>query len=271
LSVYRSTLATVFRKDKLMKRLTTIAMICLALAISAVAQSNQGKPPEAKPAEALPSVDQILDKFTTALGGKAAIEKQTSRVSKGTFDIPAMGASGAITLYGKAPNKNLVVIEIPGFGTINQGYNGSVGWAQDPTSGLREITGGELAAAKREAEFYSDLKFKELFPKMVVKGKEKVGASDAYVIEATPAEGSPQKFYFDVETGLLARVDVEAVSPQGKIPFEVYLEDYKAVDGVKMPFTVRRTSPAISFTIKLDKVEHNVAIDDAKFNKPAGQ
>lgn len=254
-----------------MKRLMTITLLCFALAVSAFAQSNQGKPAEAKPADALPTVDQILDKFVAAVGGKAAIEKHTTRISKGTFELPAMGASGAITLYSKAPNKNLVVIDIGGFGTISQAYNGSVGWAQDPTSGLREMSGAELIAAKREAEFYGDIKLKQLYPKMTVKSKEKVGAGEAYLVEAVPAEGSPQKFYFDTQTGLLVRVDVETESPQGKIPFEVYLEDYREVDGVKMPFTVRRNSPAISFTVKLDKVEHNVPIDDAKFNKPSGQ
>jgi hypothetical protein len=55
------------------------------------------------------------------------------------------------------------------------------------------------------------------------------------------------------------------------MPIEVYLEDYKEVDGIKIPFTVKQVTPAFSFTIKLAEVKHNVPIDDAKFNKPAGQ
>jgi hypothetical protein len=66
-------------------------------------------------------------------------------------------------------------------------------------------------------------------------------------------------------------MDVIAESPQGTIPAEIYLEDYRDVEGVKIPFTIRQTSPAISFTIRLEEVKNNVPIDDAKFNKPAGQ
>jgi hypothetical protein len=174
-------------------------------------------------------------------------------------------------MYAKAPNKNLVVINIPGFGIIQQGFNGTVGWSQEPSSGLRELSGAELASAKRDAEFYADIKYKEMYSKMTVKGKEKVGDKEAYVVEAMPTEGSPQKIYFDTQTGYIIRTDREVESPQGKMAVEIYLEDYKEVDGIKMPFTVRQITPAISFTIKIEEVKHNVPVDDAKFNKPAAQ
>lgn len=249
-----------------MKRTLTIIFLSLVLGAAGFASGRQ-----AKPAGAMPTVDQVLDKYVQAIGGKAAVQKQTSRVSKGTFSLPAMGLDAPIIIYAKAPNKSAFVIDIPGIGAVQQGYNGAVAWSIDPQSGARDVTGVELAAVKREAEFYADLKFKELFTKLTVKGKEKVGNSEAYVVEAVPAEGSPQKLYFDTQSGLLVRMDVEAESPQGKLAFEIYLEDYKEVDGVKMPFTTRRNSPAFSFTIKLEEVKHNVPIDDAKFNKPAGQ
>ena len=259
--------------------------ICAMLAASAFAQSSQQKPAtgqpaakpadmkpaDTKPAEALPSVDQILDKFVQAIGGKAAMEKVTSRVSKGNFEIPAMGAGGPIEIYAKAPNKNLVIINIPGFGVVQQGFNGTVAWSQDPTTGLRELSGPEMVSAKREAEFYADIKFKEMYPKMTVKGKDKVGDKEVYVIEATPSEGSPAQLYFDTQSGLMLRTDREAETPQGKMHVEIFLEDYKEVDGIKMPFTVKQNTPAISFTIKIDEVKHNVPVDDAKFNKPPAQ
>jgi outer membrane lipoprotein-sorting protein len=255
-----------FRKDKPMKR--TLTLICLSLILGAAVFAG-GR--QEKPAGDLPSVDQILDKYIKAIGGKAAVQKQTSRVAKGTFDIPAMGAGGPITLYSKAPNKSLRVIEIPGFGIIQQGYNGSVGWSQDPQGGLRELAGAELVQAKREADFYADIKLKELYSKMTVKGKEKVGNGEAYVVEAVPTEGSPETLYFDTQSGLIVRTDTVAETPQGKQAFQTYLENYKEVEGIKMPFLIRQNSSAISFTVTLEEVKFNVPIDDAKFNKPASQ
>ncbi len=248
-----------------MKRTVTIILCILMLASAALAQTP------AKPAEAAPTVDQIIDKYVQALGGKAAIEKATSRVSKGTFEIPAMGVSGTVEVYEKAPNKTISIVTVPGFGVINEAYNGTIAWAQDPQSGLREKSGTELADAKLDAAFYRPLKLKELFPKITVKGKEKVGDREAWVVEAAPAEGSPEKWYFDTQTGLIIRMDQERESPMGKLPIESYLENYKEVDGIKVPFTMKQNNPNFNIVVTIEDVKHNVTIDDAKFNKPSGQ
>ena len=260
-----------------MKRTLTTLLLCLTLGFAAAVKAQdkpaqdkptQAKPPEAKPAAALPSADQIIDKYVQAIGGKAAIEKITSREMKGTFEIAAMGVSGPFESYSKAPNKNMISIDITGFGTVQRGYNGAVGWDSNPQTGLRELSGGELAQMKLGSDFYRDVKLKQLFPKMTVKGVEKVGGRDAYMVEATSADGITEKMYFDTQSGLLVRTDTEADTPEGKMSVTVLASDYREVDGVKLPFTIEQKTPTIEFTIKLSSIKHEVAIDDAKFNKP---
>jgi hypothetical protein len=104
-----------------------------------------------------------------------------------------------------------------------------------------------------------------------VKGKEKVGDKDVNVLTLTPAEGAPETWYFDATSGLLAKMDLERDSPQGKMAVEVFQEDYKDVDGIKIPHTIRQITSAFTIIIKLQEVKHNVPIDDTKFNKPAAQ
>jgi len=243
-------------------------MLCSLIAVAAFAQ---GGPQKAADSGAMPSTDQILDKYVQALGGKAAMEKITSSASKGTFEIAAFGATGSAEIWEKAPNKTALKLDIPGFGLVLEGFNGTVAWAQDPQSGLREKSGAELAATKIDADFYKPLRLKQLYPKITMKGKEKVGEKDAFVLVASPAEGASETWYFDVESGLLTRMDLERESPQGKMAVQVFQEDYKAVDGIKVPHTVRQITSAFTIVIKLDEVKHNVTIDDAKFNKPAAQ
>ena len=245
-----------------MKKTLTIMIICMAVAVAAFARQ--------KP-EATPTVDQILDKYVQALGGKAAMEKITTTASKGTFDIAAFGASGSAEIWEKAPNKTALKLDIPGFGIVQEGFNGTVAWAQDPQSGMREKSGAELAATKLDADFYKPIKLKQLYPKITMKGKGKVGDNDAYMLEATPAEGAAETWYFDATTGLLSRMDLERDTPQGKMSIQVFQEDYKAVDGVKIAHTMRQITPAFTIIIKLEEVKHNVPVDDAKFNKPAAQ
>ncbi len=231
------------------------------LAVSALAQTSA----------TLPTADQIIEKYIQALGGKAAIEKITSRVIKGTIDIPVAGASGTLEVYLKAPGKGGSIASLSGLGEFLQGCDGKTAWTSDPFQGMRDLSGVELAAAKRESDLHDDLKIKQTFSKMTVTGKEKVGLLDAYVIQAVPVEGNPEKLFFDVQTGLLLRRDVEVESPQGRIPSENYLEDYKEVDGVKIPHTTRQVTPAYTLTVKILEVKTNVPIDDAKFNKPAAK
>ncbi|HYV06489.1 MAG TPA: hypothetical protein VFB82_17975 [Blastocatellia bacterium] len=246
-----------------MKKTLTIMILCMAAAVAALAQQ--------KPAESMPTVDQILDKYVAALGGKAAIEKITSTASKGTFDIAAFGATGSAEVWEKAPNKTALKLDIPGFGIVQEGFNGTVAWSQDPQSGLREKSGAELAATKLDADFYKPIRLKQLYPKIVFKSKGKVGDNDAYLLEATPAEGAAETWYFDAASGLLTRMDLERESPQGKTAVQVFSEDYKAVDGVKVAHTIRQVTSAFTIIIKLEEVKHNVPVDDAKFNKPASQ
>src|SRR6266540_3117454 len=147
--------------------------------------------------------------------------------------------------------------------------DGATGWDSNPMTGLRELSGVELAQIKRDSDFYPELNYKKHYTKLEVKGKEKVGSYETYVIEATSPEGSVEKLYFDVNTGLLVRHDGETENPQGKFTMETYLEDYKVVDGVKIPHTVKRVTPAMTMVTKFTEVKNNVEIDDAKFNKPS--
>ncbi len=259
-----------------------LALISIAAAVC-LAQETQPKPdsatqeaqpkaeakaPEATVAGLLPTIDQVLDKYVEALGGRQALEKITSLQIKGAFDLPAMGASGTLTVIAKAPNKWITIIDVQGFGVMQMGFDGTMAWDNNPMAGMRELTGKELAARIREATFNKELKIKELFRKVEVTGKEKVAEKDAYVVEATPAEGSVEKMYFDAESGLLVRLDAERESPQGSVMVETYLEDYKDVDGVKIPFTLKQVMPQFTVQTKFDEVKHNIEVEDAKFAKP---
>jgi outer membrane lipoprotein-sorting protein len=248
-----------------MKKACHLLILCVAMVISAVAQAQEKKP------DALPSADQVIEKYIQASGGKAALEKCTSRVSKGTLEVPAFSVGGPLETYAKAPNKTFFKADIQGFGIVQQGYDGKAGWSQDPQAGLRDLSGAELNDSKQSAEFYKVTRFKELYPKITVKSKEKVGDHETYLVEATPKEGSTEKWYFDTQTGLPIRVDAERHGPEGAMTVSQYFDNYKSVDGVKLPFTLRQERPDISIVLKFDDIKNNVPIDDAKFARPGAQ
>jgi hypothetical protein len=216
----------------------------------------------------LPTVDQIVDKYVASVGGKAS-EKVTSLQGRGTVKIAEAGLAGTIEVLQKTPDKQVTIVDIAGFGQQKEGYDGVVAWVTDPQTGLREKSGGELADVKRSSMFPRELKMKQIYPKMTVKGQEKVGTRDTWVVVGEPADGLPARLYFDVETGLPIRQVVTRQSPAGPMEVDVRFDDYRVVDGVKRPFSIHQITAQFTVVIEFTEVKHNVPIDDAVFRKPS--
>jgi hypothetical protein len=249
----------------------SVAAFCLVAAGAAFSQA----PPAVKPAPpdpALPTVDRILDRYMEASGGRAAWEKLNTRVSKGTVTVRAMNVSGPLEIDEKAPDKLLVTVTISG-SVFLQGFDGTVGWSEDPQNGLREQTGAELAETKREADFYHPLDLRKLYTRISLAGTETIADRLAYLVEATPPEGGkPDRVYFDVRTGLPLRVITQHHNFDGSIEeFQEDFGDYRTVDGVKVPFAIEQSDSQVAFTIKLDEVRDNLELKDTEFARPAGQ
>lgn len=196
-------------------------------------------------------VRPLLEKFYGAVGGRAAFGRLSTRVSKGTFEGTSAGLklSGDIEILEKSPDKSLMLISVPGAGVMRRGFTGEYGYQQIPLMGFRKIEGAELDELRLTSDFNWMVNLERLYPKMILEGTEKDGDSQFYVVEATPASGTPARLYFDAKTGLLVRRD------------RVSFEDYREVDGVRLPFTVRDDFSVI----RLTEIKHNQPVEDARF------
>jgi zinc protease len=249
----------------------SVLVFMLAIAFSVRAQNAAPTNPPAAKTSALPSADQIVDRYLQAEGGRAAFEKLTSRVMKGTLNVPSMSWSGTFEIREKAPNRSLEILTVNG-AAFRQGFDGTAGWTDDPQYGLRDQTGAELAETRRESDFYHTIDMRKLYSKFTFVGTETVNDRDAYVIEATvPEGGPPEKMYFDVENGLLLRDVSLRHGPGEPSQYEQDYEDYRDVDGIKLPHTIRHTSEGTLVIITVEEYHHNVPIDDAEFAKPAAE
>jgi hypothetical protein len=89
--------------------------------------------------------------------------------------------------------------------------------------------------------------------------KDKVGAEECFVLVRTLAGRVIERYYFSVLTGLLVRQNNQ------------YLEDYREVDGLKIPFVARveDAQGRAATVVRLKEVKHNVSIDESKFAERA--
>lgn len=218
---------------------------------------------------AMPTTDEVIGRYTRAIGGADAIEKLKSQVSVGhliTASRKSKPTSLSLEIYRQAPDKYLSVTT-DGRVTLRKGFDGATGWEKDGRS-QREIEGEDLNRIKREADYFKYLKLRETYPSMRVFDIEKVAGRDAYVVGATSRDNSREKLYFDVATGLLVRRYVAIKTALGSIPEVTDFDDYKEVSGVKLPFKISWSRPPFTATQKFTGIKINVPIDDAKFEKP---
>lgn len=212
------------------------------------------------------TAEQVLEKSIQAMGGRTAMGKITSTWMKGTLQI--QGIAGTFEIHQKTPNKYFMVQNLQGVGEFKQGYDGKIGWAQDPMSGVRKLEGAELEMTKREARHNAPLHWKELYKKVELLGTRKVGGATTHVVRMTPVKGKPVTQYFDAKTFLLVKVDMTVESPQGTVPTETFLSDYRTVNGVKFPFTLRQRVASMEVSMKVTEVKNNVPMKDSIFTKP---
>jgi hypothetical protein len=243
-------------------------------AVLALAPCAGGSARAAEAASGDKQIDTILTRYVEALGGRAALEKPTSRVLRASFEGFGLPAPVDWTLYAKAPNKQVSEMELGGMGKMLDGFDGQVGWSKNPFAGLRLKEGEELAKLKRDADFYRDLHFKTTYPNLTVKGKETIEGAEAIVLEAKQSGEAFERFGFDAKTGLLVRQESQFDMPEGRFKMLVLFSDFRAVDGVKYPHVMRFNmtipgQPAAEFTVKVKEIKHNEAIGDAKFAKPS--
>lgn len=217
---------------------------------------------------ALPSTDEVIARYVSAIGGDAAIATIKARVSRGTettTDRMTTPQTLPIEIIQAAPDK-LLIARKNSRGSTLEGFDGTKGWAKD-TRAVRELAGKELAEIKGEADFFRYFKLKETYLRMRVLAKEKVRDREAYVVGATSREDSREKLYFDVESGLLVRRSLAFKTAFGSIPEVMDFDDYRDVEGVKLPFMITWSRPPFGYVRRFTETKLNMLVDGARFQR----
>lgn len=211
--------------------------------------------------------DEILNKYITAIGGQAAIDKIKSRMATGTITT-ATGQSGTyeLTQIGDKAIETIVTPRV----TMKRALTSAGGWESNGPN-VRELAGSDLTRMRNANQLFSFLKLKEQYTRLRPNGRDKVGDRDAYVIAAARSDNDLDRLYFDIETGLLLRRVSYMRTMIGVIPEEWDFEDYRDVDGVKMPFTIKVSSVDAGnpyMVRKFTEIKLNGPVDDSKFAMP---
>src|SRR5437867_7595345 len=140
------------------------------------------------------TADDVVEKYLTAIGGRAALGKLKSRSMIGTITLstPAGDVSGPVEILNQEPNKSrtLIRVDLSSLGAgpmvFDQRFDGTSGYVLDSLQGNRDITGNQLENMKNAFFPNPILNYKETSATVELGAKEKVGEGDADGLSFTP-------------------------------------------------------------------------------------
>jgi len=234
---------------------TTIALLIVLLAVgSALAD--------------LPTGEEVMAKRIEALGGETALARHHNSLMKGKMSIS--GVDMAATIYSASPNLLYTLFESEMIGKMESGCNGEVAWDMSTMQGATVKEGEELEKALFQAAFSPELRWRERYTSVDVQGEEEIDGTACYKVVLTPTVGDTTTAYVDAETWLMVRTETVSNSDMGSISIVANPSDYREVDGVKVPFSMKMVlMGAQEMTTTMDSVEFNVEIPEGTFDLPA--
>jgi hypothetical protein len=223
-------------------------------------------PPKSAANAPLPTAEAVLTNYAQVTGRPSGVGRMSSRVLKGRIDVPGLSFGGKFEFYATVGGKSLTVMNVAALGVVKQGFDGVAGWtsSQNATKGAALPENVVLAVS----DFYRDARLTELYPKTKSVVKVKEGDRELYMIEAAPRTDAAEKLYFDAESGLLVHRDFTRSNTRGPIHSEIYFSDWRNVDGFRLPCSLTQLIGNLTLVITIDEIKHNVAIDEAIFQRP---
>jgi outer membrane lipoprotein-sorting protein len=240
--------------------------VCMSLSLLGTASAQ---------APATLTAAQIIDKNVAAQGGLQAWRAVQSISFSGKLDAGGKSKTQLpFVLDKKRPQKTRVEL-VFAKETAVQVYDGTKGWKLRPYLGRRNVepySPDELKSASLDFELDGPLvDYAAKGSKVELEGVEKVENKDAYKLKLTLKSGQMQRVWIDAATFLEVKVEGTPHRMDGKMrSVSIYLRDYKAVNGLMVPYVIETAVEGAKNTHKMfiENVAVNPKLDDSLFTKP---
>ncbi len=208
------------------------------------------------------SPEAIINNYVKALGGAAAIEAINDYKIIGSGIL--RGNNLSLLQLSKRPNMSFMSLSVNNNVMQQISFDGKI-LNRSSMQGAQEFTEGkEFESAKMDAGICPVMDFVKNGYKMAVKGVEKVGNSEAYVLEVS--NGNTIKSYcFDSKSGLLVKTVENQETPYGTIQQAMEYGDYRPVNGMLFPYSNVLKVASMEIALKINNIEVNSGLSKADF------
>ncbi len=120
----------------------------------------------------------------------------------------------------------------------------------------------------RDNVFQWETRWREIYLKAENTGIVPIDGRPCYKVVMTPKTGRPLTLFFDRESNLIAKVERTFANQMGLIKAEIYMSDYKRVDGILAPHVTKTRFMGQEMIMSFEKVEANVKLPEGVFDLP---
>jgi len=222
------------------------------------------------------TVDDVIERNTKAMGGRAAIEAVQSIEVNLHITDPGFEVDG---IYRAArPGRMRIDVQAGGKHIFTEAFDGQNGW-QWNGKGNQEPASPKAAAALRHGvelpgKLFGLHELKQRGYQIELVGREKVDGTDYYVLRLTLSDGYTTTLYVDPQSWLITRrrdvrplhVDVDPTPTT----IEQRSSDFREVAGVRFAFASteidRKTGKQLE-SAKISSIKVNPPLDESIFKK----
>lgn len=215
------------------------------------------------------SVDDIIDQYIAARGGKAKLMAIKTLYLEGTREM--MGNVVQVKLTKENGKLSRLDFEFEG----NSGYTivtPDKGWSYIPmrSDKAEEIDQERLAALQDQLDIAGSLvDYAVKGFKASLNGKDTINGKRAWKVELTSNTGKIETFYIDAKTNLLIqskKFTEGGIGNDGSIEMTTDYSDYKDIDGIMFPQIITTGSSGIeSGLMTFAKIEANQPINESLY------
>jgi hypothetical protein len=223
-------------------------------------QREKQSAPAPKEPEPLPGAEQVIARYRKAVAGDGV---KTIHL-KASVDTTIRGPI-AVEIDIELPDRLAQRATVVG-AEILQVIDRDHGWAVAPGRTI-DMPPANMENARKQIALLGPLKVGEAEAPRETTALETTGGRTFVVVESQGARHL-ERLYFDMQTGLLYKRAGDTHTPLGDYPYETVYDDYRDVDGVKIPFRTITRNPNDRTGYSFSEIGFNQPIDPSRFERP---
>lgn len=225
------------------------------------------------------SVDEVIAKYETAMGGRDKLASLQSVYMEG---VSVMPNGNEITTKVTRVNKQLFRTDIDfGMGSFSLVVTNAAGWASNPRNGgkFEALPADRLQAMQAELDLSGQLSnYAAKGNKALLLGTDTANGNNCYKVQITQPAGTELVYYIDQSTGYIVREQRKGGmmgggrpgggSPAGGAAGDGlvntdYADYQKTTEGYVFPMSIKRGG--MGGTMMIEKIEVNQPVDPKKY------